>query len=254
MDEQNLKNIMKKKQPVKYTNIIYGVHPIIELLQSKRIKIGAIYTLKNPIKAWAGISKLIPSHIQVSLVTRETIDNVAGTKDHQGVLAFVGDFPFSQAMFTPDKQKFVVILDEIQDVRNLGAILRSAYCTGVDGVVLVRANAATLTPAAFKASAGLAMHLPIHLAPSIKGAVNDLKKAGYNIYCATLGGTESVANFQFKDPAVLIIGNEEVGISNDVAKMGTKILLPQRRPDISYNASVAAGILMYSIGLQLKKI
>ena len=245
---------MKKKQPVKYTDIIYGVHPIIELLQSKRCKIGAIYTLKNPIKSWSAISKTIPSHIPVSMVTRETLDNVSGTKDHQGILAFVGEFPFSQTMFTPDKQKFVVILDEIQDVRNLGAILRSAYCTGVDGVILVRANAASLTPAAIKSSAGLALHLPIHLAASIKGAINDLKKSGYHIYCATLGGSESVANFQFQEPAVLVIGNEETGISNDVAKMGTKILLPQRRPDISYNASVAAGILMYSIGLQLKKI
>lgn len=245
---------MKKKQPVKYTNIIYGVHPIIELLQSKRLKIGAIYTLKNPIKSWQTISKLIPSHIQVSMVTRETLDNVAGTKDHQGILAFVGDFPFSQNMFMPDKQKFVIILDEIQDVRNLGAILRSAYCTGVDGVILVRAHAASLTPAAIKASAGLALHLPIHIAGTVKSAVTDLKKSGYHIYCATLGGTESVAHFQFQEPAVLIIGNEEVGISQDVAKLGTRVLLPQRRSDISYNASVAAGILMYTIGLQLNKI
>lgn len=245
---------MKKKQPVKYSSVIYGVHPIIELLQSKRLKIGAIYTLKNPIKSWSTISKLIPSHIQVSMVTRETLDNVTGSKEHQGVLAFVGDFPFSQAMFTPDKQKFVIILDEVQDVRNLGAILRSAYCTGVDGVVLVRAHAASLTAAAIKASAGLALHLPIHIAGTVKSAVIDLKKAGYHIYCATLGGTESAAQFQFEGPAVLIIGNEEVGIAQDVAKLGTRILLPQRRSDISYNASVAAGILMYTIGLQLKKI
>ncbi len=245
---------MKKKPPVKYNNFIYGVHPVTELLQSKRLKIGAIYTLNNPIKSWAKISKMVPSHIQVSMVTRETMDNVAGTKDHQGILAFVGDFPFSKSLFTPDKQKFVVILDEIQDVRNLGAILRSAYCTGVDGIVLVRSNAASLTASAFKASAGLAMHLPIYLAPSVKAAIVELKKSGYHIYCATLGGSESAANIQFQDPAVLVIGNEEKGMSNDVAKMGTKILLPQRRPDISYNASVAAGILMYSIGLQLKKI
>jgi len=245
---------MKKKQPVKYTNIVYGVHPIIELLESKRMKIGAIYTLKNPIKSWTAISKLIPSHVQVSMVTRETLDNVTLSKDHQGILAFVGDFPFSKEMFTPAKQKFVVLLDEIHDVRNLGAILRSAYCTGVDGVVLVRENAASLTPAAFKASAGLAMHMPIHIASSIKSAMVDLKKAGYNIYCATLGSGESAAKFAFQDPAVLVIGNEETGISGPIAKQGTRILLPQRRPDISYNASVAAGILMYTIGLQLNKI
>lgn len=245
---------MKKKQPVKYNNIIYGVHPVQELLQSKRLKIGAIYTLKNPIKSWSSMAKLIPAHIQVSMVTRETLDNVAGSKDHQGVLAFVGDFPFSQSIFTPEKQKFVVVLDEIQDVRNLGAILRSAYCTGVDGVVLAKTHGASLNAAAFKASAGLAIHLPIYLAPSVKAAVLELKKVGYNIYCATLHGSKSVADFTFQQPAALVIGNEEVGISADVAKMGTNILLPQRRPDISYNASVAAGILMYSIGLQLKKI
>lgn len=245
---------MKKKQPVKYSNFIYGVHPILELLQSKRLKIGAIYTLKNPIKSWSTIAKLIPSHIPVSMVTRETLDNITGTKEHQGVLAFVADFPFSQAIFTPEKQKFVILLDEIQDVRNLGAILRSAYCTGVDGVILVRANAASLTAAAIKASAGLALHLPIHIAASVKSAVAELKKAGYHVYAATLDGSQSAAKVTFESPAVLIIGNEETGISADVAKLGTKILLPQRRPDISYNASVAAGILMYSIGLQLDKI
>ena len=245
---------MKKKQTVKYSNIVYGVHPIIELLQSKRLKIGAIYTLKNPIKAWSSIVKLIPSHIQVSMVTRETLDNVAGNKEHQGVLAFVGDFPFSQSIFTKEKHKFVVLLDEIQDVRNLGAILRSAYCTGVDGVVLVKENGASLTPAAFKASAGLAMHLAIYVAPSMKAAVTELKKGGYSVYCATLDGSQSVVDVSFQEPTALIIGNEESGISAEIAKMGTKILLPQRRADISYNASVAAGILMYSIGLQLKKI
>ncbi|MGZ6251312.1 MAG: TrmH family RNA methyltransferase [Candidatus Chromulinivorax sp.] len=245
---------MKKKQPVKYSNFIYGVHPIIELLQSKRLKIGAIYTLQHPIKAWQQISKLIPSHIPVSMVTRETLDNITGTKEHQGVLAFVSEFPFSQALFTPEKQKFVIVLDEVQDVRNLGAILRSAYCTGVDGVVLVRSNAASVTAAAIKASAGLALHLPIHIAVSVRSAVTELKKSGYHVYCATLGGTQSAADCKFEEPAVLIIGNEEVGISPEVAKLGTKILLPQRRPDISYNASVAAGILMYTIGVQIKKI
>lgn len=245
---------MKKKQPVKYNNIIYGVHPIQELLQSKRIKIGSIYTLKNHIKSWPMLSKLIPGHISVSFVTRETLDNVAGSKDHQGILAFVGDFPFSQTLYSPDKQKFILVLDEVQDVRNLGAILRSAYCTGVDGVVLVKSHAACLTPAAFKASAGLAIHLPIYLAPSIKSALFELKKAGYAIYCATLAGSQTVANFQFQEPCVVVIGNEEVGIAPDVAKMGTQLLLPQRRADISYNASVAAGILMYSIAVQLGKI
>ena len=80
---------MTKKQPVKYTDIIYGVHPVIELLTSKRLKISAIYTLNHPIKAWDKIKELIPSYMTVQQVTRQTLDNVAGTQDHQGILAFV---------------------------------------------------------------------------------------------------------------------------------------------------------------------
>lgn len=245
---------MTKKQPVKYTDIIYGVHPVIELLTSKRLKISAIYTLNHPIKAWDKIKELIPSYMTVQQVTRQTLDNVAGTQDHQGILAFVSPFPFAKAMFGPGKQPFIVILDEIQDVRNLGAILRSAYCTGVDGVVLCQKNSAPLTPASIKSSAGLALHLPIFLAPSIKSAITMAKQAGYNMYYATLGQGENASTVQFASPAALVIGNEEVGITKSVIQGGTCVLLPQRRADISYNASVAAGILMYSMGIQLQRI
>ena len=249
-----MNKILKKKPKPKYTNIVYGVHPLVELLKSKRLKIGTIYTTKKPIKAWDQIKQLIPDYVQVSFVARETLDQVSGTKEHQGILAFVGDFPYCKSNFTSEKQKFVLVLDAVQDVRNLGAILRSAYCTGVDGVVLISKYAASLTPAAIKSSAGLAFHLPVHIAPSTRIALNHLKNEGFNIYCATLRGKESAATCAYDSPVALVVGNEETGISGEIARMGTQILLPQRRGDISYNASVAAGILMYSIGVQLKKI
>jgi 23S rRNA (guanosine2251-2'-O)-methyltransferase len=245
---------MKKKKTIQFTNIVYGIHPLIELLQSKALKIGTIYTTKKPIKSWFKIKPLIPGHIQVSFVDRQTLDNVAGCKEHQGILAFTSDFTFAKTMFTPEKQQFILVLDSIHDVRNLGAILRSAYCTGVDGVVIMKNNAASLTAAAIKASAGLALYLKIYVAPSMSHAVSELSKAGYNMYCATLGKGENAAKYQFQGPVALVIGNEETGIAGGIAKQGVRVLLPQKRDDISYNASVAAGILMYSIGCQLNKI
>lgn len=244
----------KQKKILKYDNFVYGVHAVTELLRSKRLKIGTIYTTKKPIKAWNSIQKLIPDYIQISYVDRSTLDNVTGIKEHQGILAFVSHFPYAKQMFSPEKEQFIVVLDEIQDVRNLGAILRSAYCTGVDGVVLTRRNSATLTAAAIKSSAGLALYLKVYVASSMQSAMNELSKAGYNVYCATLGKGENASTCQFTSPTALVIGNEEVGISKKIADQGTRVLLPQRRADISYNASVAAGILMYSIGTQLQKI
>jgi 23S rRNA (guanosine2251-2'-O)-methyltransferase len=244
---------MKNKKQF-FQDFVYGVHPILELLQAKRRKIGTLYTTKQPIKAWDLIEKHLPVYVPIQKVSRETLDNIAGTPDHQGIIAFVPPFPFQKVMFNPSKSPFILVLDEIQDVRNLGAILRSAYCTGIDGVILCRRNSAPLTPAAFKASAGLAEHLPIFIAPTIKTAFEAVKSAGYHIYCATLEQGENAIQVEFSAPAALVIGNEEQGIPKSLQSHGTRVLLPQKRADISYNASVAAGILLFMMGTKLHKI
>ena len=112
-------------------------------------------------------------------------------------------------------------------------------------MVLCQGNAAPLTAAAFKASAGLAEYLDIYRAASIKHAVMLAKEAGYNLYMAVLEGGTNAVEVSYKQPMCLVIGNEATGIAKDVQGSGTKITLPQSSPDISYNASVAAGILMF---------
>lgn len=253
-----IKNVISKKNistsVQKYSEFIYGIHAVIELLVAKRRKIGTIYTTAEPIKAWNQIKKLLPEHVPVMHVTREKLSTMAQTTDHQGVLAFVAPFPYAKQMFHASKHPFILLLDGVQDVRNLGAIIRSAYCTGVDGIVLVKKGGASITAAAVKASAGLAEHVQIFIAPSIASAVQDLQQNGYHIYLATLGKGENAAKFSFEKPTALVIGSEESGISPSIFKNGTRILLPQRRADISYNASVAAGILLFLIGSQIQKI
>lgn len=247
---------MKEKKETKKVvgELIYGIHPVVELLKAKRRKLITIYTTKPEPKAWQLIQALWPKYqVPIQYVTREVLARMAGTTDHQGIVAWVGSYPYRKQFFDPKKQPFLVMLDSIQDTRNVGAIIRSAYCTGANGVIMIKKDAAPLNGASLKSSAGLAEHMEIYIAPSPQAAVLELKKAGYTTYLATFDG-EKASNYQFKEPLCMVIGSEGFGVSREILKDGIHITLPQRSSDISYNASVAAGILFFLIATQHKKI
>jgi 23S rRNA (guanosine2251-2'-O)-methyltransferase len=241
-----------KKDPIE---MVYGVHPLVELLKAKRRKLVMLYTTKPEPKAWSLIAPLLPAHgLTLRFVTREALTKLAASSDHQGFVALVTPFPFRKKLFEPSKQPFLLMLDGIQDARNLGAILRTAYATGTDGVLITQKKSVDLKAAALKASTGLAEYLEIMMVPSAKAAVQELKKTGYHIYLATVDQSISAAQVAYQEPLCLVIGGEGFGISPEVQGMGTHISLPQRCADISYNASVAAGILLFLIAVQGKKI
>lgn len=236
---------------MKEQEIVFGVHPIIELLKAKRRFIQAIYTTKDKPKAWDKISQLLSKNTQIQYVPRAVLDRLAQTNDHQGIVAYAGKFQFRNKPFDPNKHKFLILLDGIQDPRNLGAIIRSAYCVGADGVIISQKNSSYLTPSALKASSGLAEHMEIKLSPTTLVAISELKKSGYSIYLATFDG-ESASSVKYQEPLCLVIGSEGKGVSSDILKLGNKITIPQIKSDISYNASVAAGILLFLIAEQIK--
>lgn len=227
--------------------LVYGVHPVIELLKAKKRKILALYTTKPVPKAWDQIQELLPKYpVAVNYISRDSLDKMAGTTDHQGVVGFAGPFVYRSKPFDAQKQKFLLMLDGIQDVRNLGAILRSAYCTGVQGVVITKRSSVAISAPALKASAGLAEHLDIYLTNTAQSGAQELLAAGYSLYVTAFKG-ESASQATFKNPLCVVIGSEGAGVTPAVIKMGTQITLEQRSPDISYNASVAAGILLYMV-------
>lgn len=245
---------MIKKTKAITGELIYGIHPVIELLKAKRRKLISIYTTEPTPQAWGEIEKLFPKYpFNIQYVKRDVLARMAGNTDHQGIIAWTQSFPIRTKPFDPAKQPFLLMLDSIQDVGNLGAILRSAYCAGVDGIVLCKKNAAPLNAAAFKASAGLAEHLEIYVAVSPQAAVQELKQAGYNLYMAAFGGSNAMT-CAYQGPLCLVIGSEGTGITKSVLSQGTQVTLPQRTSDISYNASVAAGILVFLVGNQIGKI
>lgn len=233
--------------------MLYGAHPIIEMLKAGRRRLISIYTTKPFPKAWTRLAPYLPKSVpNIQYVTKEVLDRMTAGAEHMGVVAWVSSYKFSSKMFSPSKYPFILLLDSIQDVRNLGAILRSAYCTGVTGVVLCKTKSAPLTAAAIKSAAGLSEHLDIYVAASMKQAVQEAKQAGYNLYMAVLNG-QNAMQVAYTKPACLVIGNEATGIQQSMRKEGTLITLPQRTPDISYNASVAAGILLFVLSQKIAK-
>jgi 23S rRNA (guanosine2251-2'-O)-methyltransferase len=238
---------VKKTTPTKSTELIFGIHPVLELLKAKKRKLSVLYTTKPIPKNLQVIENLLPKSVQIQYVDRDVLTKLAGTSDHQGVVAYTTPFPIRKKFFEPERQKRLLMLDGIQDVRNLGAILRSAYCTGIDGVIITKKHGAPLNAAALKASAGLAEHLEIYSAPSAAYGVQELKKAGYNLYLAVVEKGVDATTVEYKQPLCLIIGSEALGISPEVRKEGQLITLPQRDPEASYNASVAAGILLFLV-------
>lgn len=244
---------MTKREPQK-GDVVFGIHPIVELLKAKKRKLSTIYMTKPEPKAWPQIEKLMPHYpVPIQYVSREILHRLAGTSDHQGIVAYAQPFIFRKKFFDPEREPLLVMLDGVQDVHNVGAILRSVYCTGFDGVIVTKKQAAPISGSVLKASAGLAEHLSIYEAQSSYTAVQELKKAGYTIYLSMFDGSDAMT-YAYQKPLCLVIGGEAFGISKDIAAAGPHVTLPQRTSDISYNASVAAGIFLFLIATKIGKI
>ena len=232
--------------------LIFGIHPIVELLKAKKRKLITLYTTRPEPKSWSLIARLLPQKpiIPIQYVSRDILHKIAGTTDHQGIVAYAQPFVTRKKFFDPVKQSLLIMLDGIQDVHNLGAILRSTYCTGFDGVILCQRQAAPITASVLKSSAGLAEHMDIYCAPSPSAAVQELKRAGYNLYLTFFDGVNA-ATCDYKTPLCIVIGGEGFGISKEIANAGTHITIPQKTTDISYNASVAAGITLFMVATKV---
>jgi 23S rRNA (guanosine2251-2'-O)-methyltransferase len=234
--------------------LLYGVHSAIEVLRAKRRKVISIYTTKPEPKGWQEIKKYWPVyHVAVQYVARDVLTRMAGTTDHQGIVAWVEAYPLRKKMFDVKKTPFLLLLDGIQDPRNVGAIIRSAYCAGVQGIMMTQKHSSPLNATAVKASAGLAEHIEIMVVPSAIWAAQELQKAGYAIYLAAFSG-ENALTCSYTMPLCLVVGSEGSGISKALYAYGKQVTIPQKSPDISYNVSVAAGILLVTIATKIDAV
>ena len=187
-------------------------------------------------------------NIRVQFADARALDRESETGRHQGVIAFVSEYEyadFSQLCAPKDSPRFVVVCDGVEDVHNLGSIIRVAECAGADGVVIPKNKSAQITGAVVRISEGAANHIKVARVPGVNYAIDELKKAGYWVYGLEADGEDIYASDLTGDIA-LVVGGENSGIGALTRKKCDKILsLPLYGKVNSLNASVALGAAAY---------
>ena len=186
-------------------------------------------------------------------VERKLHDEMSQTKNQQGVIAIVSSHSYVSVEDILEKAKskgkdpFVIILDEITDPHNFGAILRTADAAGADGVIISKRRSVGLTATVAKTSAGAIEYVPVAKVTNIANTIEDLKKAGLWIACTDMDG-KSYFESDLKGPIALVIGSEGDGVSRLVKeKCDFTVSIPMYGQISSLNASVAAALFMYEV-------
>lgn len=240
-------------------NIIIGRKPVLEALNSNE-EIEQVYILfgqqGNIINAIRVAAK--KRGIKCNQIPLERFKTYSPDKNAQGVIALKQDFKFSSLDEILNEAKknpmpLILVLDEIQDPHNVGAILRSAECSRVNGVILTKHNSATITSTVSKVSAGATEHLKICQVNNLSQTIDELKEKGFWIVGSSLENAKNYTEVDYKIPIALIVGNEEKGIRKLTAsKCDFLVKIPMTGKIQSLNVSVATGILLFEILRQRK--
>ena len=187
-------------------------------------------------------------NIRVQFVARAVLDKESADKRHQGVIAYTTDFVYSElSELTGKEESLIVLCDGIEDVHNLGSILRVSECAGADGVVIPAMRSATVNETVMRISAGAAEHMKVAKVNSINHAIDDLKEEGYFVYALEAGG-QSIYDQKFSGKVALVVGGEDSGVKRLTKEKCDAILsIPLMGKVNSLNASVALGIGVYEV-------
>ncbi|MDD6352493.1 MAG: 23S rRNA (guanosine(2251)-2'-O)-methyltransferase RlmB [Lachnospiraceae bacterium] len=191
--------------------------------------------------------------VMIDFVSKERLDEMSKTGHHQGVIAYTAAYSYASIddMFALAESRgedpFLILLDEVEDPHNIGAIIRTAEVAGAHGVILPQRRSPGLTATVAKASAGALNFLPVAKVTNLNHTIEDLKKRGMWFVCADMGGTP-MYDLNLTGPIGLVIGNEGSGVSTLVEKNCDMVAsIPMKGQIDSLNASVACGVLTYEV-------
>ena len=235
-------------------NLIFGMHPLLEALEAGR-EIDKIL-LKRGLRSEevSRITALARERtIPLQIVPEERLTRLT-RKQHQGVIAFISEIEYTPLetlipmLYEAGRSPFVLLLDGLTDVRNFGAIARTAECAGVDALIIPERGSVTVTADAIKTSAGALHRLPACRVSSIMSAVSLLQASGLKIVAASEKARDVYTEMELRLPLGLVLGAEDEGVSEEVLRRADHIVrIPQVGAIGSLNVSVAAGILIYEI-------
>lgn len=258
MSDVNQSN--KNEQDVNQSNkndsdIIEGRNPVMEALKAGRTInkiLVANGSKEGSIKKIMGMAK--EAGIVIQHVDRQKLNQVSTSDNHQGIIAYVSAYDYVELKDLLDKlenkegDKFLMILDEINDPHNLGSILRTADAVGVDGVIIAKRRAVGLTSVVSKTSAGAIEYVPVCKVGNISRAIDEIKERGIWVAGADMDGEANHYKSNLKGNIALVMGNEGKGISRLVKEhCDFLVKIPMVGQVSSLNASVAAGVLMYEV-------
>ena len=236
-------------------DLVLGRNAVIEALKSDRT-IECLYISKGDLEGSAKVALGLAKdrNIVVKEVDRRKLDSMSGGLVHQGLIARVTPFVYSEVNEILEyaekkgEKPFIVILDEIEDPHNLGSIIRTAELCGVHGIIIPKRRNVGVTSTVYKCSAGAVEHMKIAKVTNINTTIDALKAKGVWIYGADIDGTDYSYNVDFSGACALIIGSEGKGISNlTLKKCDVLVKIPMIGKINSLNASVAGGIMMYEV-------
>lgn len=233
---------------------IYGIRAIIEAIREGRhidklfIKKDLQGELASELFALMREHRIVAQRVPVERLNRIT------RKNHQGAIAMLAAVEYHNlgnlvtSLFDDGILPFIVVLDGITDVRNFGAIARTAECCGVNGLVIAERGSVSVGGDAVKTSAGALLSLPVCRERSILGAVKFLKESGFNVVAVSEKADYNYTLGDYTVPTALVMGAEDTGISPEVMEQcDTKVSIPMFGHIGSLNVSVAAGVMMYEV-------
>jgi 23S rRNA (guanosine2251-2'-O)-methyltransferase len=240
--------------------MIYGIRPVMEALHAGKeiekifITRGARGELMQELKLLMREKKILYTEVPLEKLNRFT------RKNHQDVVCFIAAVTYQSiediipAVFEKGETPLVLLLDRITDVRNFGAIARTAECAGVHAIVIPYKGAAQINADAVKTSAGALNTIPVCREVNLRNVVTYLKSSGLQVIAATEKTSDLHYHADYTTPCVIVLGSEEDGISGDLLKLADKkIKIPLLGTIESLNVSVACGVVLFEALRQRRK-
>lgn len=236
------------------TQLIYGRHPVIDAIKEGTTFDKIILQQGTRGEFEKELRHLCNSHnIPMTIAPKEKLNKFTNA-NHQGVVGLVAIIPYYQiedllpALYEKKENPLIMILDGVTDVRNFGAIARSAEISGAHALVVPKKGSAFINEEALKTSAGALTKIPVCRENSLITAIETMQLSGIQVLASSLEATKLIFDFDLTAPIALIVGSEGEGISTGVERKADELfILPQVGTTDSFNVSVAAGIMLYEV-------
>jgi len=244
----------KKNRSEYVDDFVFGMRPVIEAITANK-DIERIF-IQNGLKSELFRELMIllkQNNIAYQYVPIAKLNRIT-RKNHQGVIAYISPITYDNieqiipGLFENGIDPLIILMDKITDVRNFGAIMRTAESAGADAIVYPSQGSAILNAGTVKSSAGAIYNIPICRSDNLKDTIDFLKNSGLKICAATEKGAELYTKADLRGPIAVIMGSEDDGVSGEYLKRSDlKLMIPMLGKTASLNVSVAAGVILYEI-------